>query len=115
MQEEEPQTLYVHCMVHVLNLVLQDMCHKVNMCHHFLSMVTELISFVTSSPKRVGSFQVLQVEDEATNLRRFCPTRWTLRGASLRSVLVNYKELIAFFRDRAHEERNDAEQKRMDF
>lgn len=56
MQQEESRALYVHCVVHVLNLVLQDSSHKVNTCRDFFSIVSELISFVTSSPKHVGLF-----------------------------------------------------------
>uniref|UniRef100_A0A147BCI9 Putative tick transposon n=1 Tax=Ixodes ricinus TaxID=34613 RepID=A0A147BCI9_IXORI len=107
MQEEEPRALYVHCLAHVLNLVLQDVSQKVDMCRDLLYFVTELINFVTCSPKRVALFQELQREEDV-NLRKFCPTRWTLKAASLRSVLLNYESLITFLRETASEERNEA-------
>ncbi|CAN7999811.1 unnamed protein product [Ixodes pacificus] len=47
------------------------------------------------SPKRVALFQELQREEDV-NLRKVCPTRWTLKAASLRSVLLNYESLITF-------------------
>lgn len=107
MQEQEPRALYVHCLAHILNLVLHDVGQKVDMCRDFLYAVTELINFVTCSPKRVASFQEIQVEEDV-NLRKFCPTRWTLKASSLRSVLSNYSSLITFFSETASEERTEA-------
>lgn len=107
MQEQEPRALYVHCLAHILNLVLHDVGQKVDMCRDFLYAVTELINFVTCSPKRVASFQEIEVEEDV-NLRKFCPTRWTLKASSLRSVLSNYSSIITFFSETASEERTEA-------
>lgn len=41
--------------------------------------------------------------EEKTNLKPFCPTRWTVRFTSLNSILKNYKRLITFFENLSEE------------
>lgn len=102
-REEEPRAIYVHCLAHVLNLVLNDVMQTVDRCRDILSVITELISFVTGSPKRLHWFKTFQEEEESVSLVKFCPTRWTLKASSLRSVLKNYRPLILFLQEVASE------------
>lgn len=66
------RTLHVHCKAHVFNLGLQDLCPNSTCDRDFLGTISDLISFVASSPERVSLFQALQLEDENMNLRKFC-------------------------------------------
>lgn len=76
------RTLHVHRMAHVFSLVLQDLGPKFKCDRDFLGAISDLISFVTSSPKRVSLFQALQLEDENMNLRKFCTSHnWRERVA----------------------------------
>lgn len=86
-----------------LNLVLNDVMQTVDRCRDILSVITELISFVTGSPKRLHWFKTFQEEEESVSLVKFCPTRWTLKASSLRSVLKNYRPLILFLQEVASE------------
>uniref|UniRef100_UPI00292E9092 hypothetical protein n=1 Tax=Bradyrhizobium sp. 33ap4 TaxID=3061630 RepID=UPI00292E9092 len=67
-RQEEPRVLHVHCVVHVLNLVLQDMSQRLDMCRDFLGVITDLINFVMSSPKRTHVFQECEQDDENASL-----------------------------------------------
>ena len=51
--------------------------------------VSKLISFL---PKRAAQFHELKAElgPIGTGFRVLCPTRWTVRAASLKSILDNY-------------------------
>ncbi|XP_077531307.1 zinc finger MYM-type protein 1-like [Haemaphysalis longicornis] len=102
-REEEPRAIYVHCLAHVLNLVLNDVMQTVDRCRDILSVITELISFVTGSPKCLHWFKTFQEEEESVSLVKFCPTRWTLKASSLSSVLKNYRPLILFLQEVASE------------
>lgn len=78
------------------------------MCRDFLSIISELMNFVTCSPKRLNLFQAFQLEDESVNLRKFCRTWWTFRASFFRSVVQNCSPLIMFLHDLASKEWNDA-------
>lgn len=94
-----------HCLAHVLNLVLQDISEKVEMCRDILGIISELINFVTCSPKSLDLFHAFQREGKGINLQKVCPTRWTFRTSSLPSVVENYRQLIMFLRDIRRTER----------
>ena len=98
MQELEPRALYVHCTAHVLNLVVQDVAQNIPLCICFLSIVRELITLIRDSPKRLAWFKQYQDKD-APSLRPLCPTRWTVKTASLQSIASNYSALMDFLDD----------------
>jgi len=57
--------------------------------------VSKLVKF---SPKRNAAFDWIKTEIAgedgfAPGIRTFCPTRWTVRGNSIGSILENYKVL----------------------
>ena len=56
----------------------------------------EISRLIKKSPKRDASFQKLKQElaPDTPGFRVFCPTRWTVRAASLQSVLDNYEVLL---------------------
>jgi hypothetical protein len=65
-----------------------------------------LVNFVRESPKRLAWFGTFQGDDTGA-LRPLCPTRWTMRISSVKSVLDNYSELLFFLQDISETERGD--------
>lgn len=114
-KEIEPRALFVHCQAHSLNLVTQDSMRNVEKARDILNFIKELITFIKQSPKRLSWFTMLQIEENVTALRPFCPTRWTLRYSSLLSVMDNYNELMTFLSDFSKTEKNDAGSKAKGF
>lgn len=49
--------MYIHCLAHILNLVVQDMSEKVKIYRDFSDTIFELINFDTHSPKCLALFQ----------------------------------------------------------
>uniref|UniRef100_H3AT11 DUF4371 domain-containing protein n=1 Tax=Latimeria chalumnae TaxID=7897 RepID=H3AT11_LATCH len=97
-QEDEPRTVYVHCLAHTVNLGVQDVAQNIAACRNFLTLIHELISLIKSSPKCLAWFKEFQRGNKET-LRSFCPTCWTLGAALLQSVASNYSELLEFLEE----------------
>ena len=65
-----------------------------------MDLIFKLVQLIKFSPKRLSLFDRMR-NDVAINsgdlptprLRTLCPTRWTVRHASINSVLLNYKVL----------------------
>jgi hypothetical protein len=113
----EPRAVYIHCAGHSLNLALQDCVQHINIIRDVLDLTREMINFIRCSPKRTHIFdEVKQVisstETDFTaselSLRPLCPTRWTVRTASLSSVAVNYSRLLQALHDISVECKYDA-------
>ena len=85
-------------MNHSLNLAFQDSVSSVQQCRDAINQIRELINFVRESPKRLAWFVSFQQQDTG-NLRPLCPTRWTMRICSIKSVLDNYSELLSFLEE----------------
>ena len=88
--------LYTHCYGHALNLAVGDVIKKVPLLKKTFGTSFELCKLVAKSPKRNTKLKDLRTESENTSktVHTFCPTRWTVRGDSLESILENYEELM---------------------
>ena len=97
-QQEVPSAIHVHCLAHCVNLCLQDASRKSRIVRDALDLTGELTSFVRNSPKTTATLRSVINEDGASSqgssMRPLCPTRWTCRTASVRSVLQNYIALM---------------------
>ena len=98
-KKEANHALYVHCLTHSLNLCVKDVTRTCDVIRDIMNFVYELTQLIKMSPKRLTLFDSLRKEitintgDISPNLRMLCPTRWTVRHGSLRSVLRNYNIL----------------------
>ena len=91
-QHEEPRAIFTHCYGHALNLSVSDTIKKCKLLKNCLDICFEIIKLIKWSPKRECMLAKLKEEigDTAPNVRTLCPTRWTVRAASISSVMENY-------------------------
>ena len=110
-KQVEPRALYIHCMGHSLNLAVQDTCRSVSIVSEALDTVLELSKIFKYSAKKKS--MLLQVKSElapdSPGLKPLCPTRWTVRAESLRSVLINYAVIQSVLEEIVYEYRGNAE------
>lgn len=95
---EEKRATYSHCYGHALNLAIAGCMKQSKLCCETLETAFEITKLVKFSPKRDSEFKKLSQEDDDENwggggIRKFCPTRWTVRGASISSIIENYNIL----------------------
>ena len=97
--DDEPRAVYTHCYGHALNLSVGDTVKQCRVMRSVLGTVYEISKLIKKSPKRDASFQKLKQElaPDTPGFRVICPTRWTVRAASLQSVLDNFEVLLGFW------------------
>ena len=95
LKEVEPRALFLHCHGHALNLAAGDAVKGCSVMKDALDITFEVSKLVKFSPKRSGTFDKLKEElaTDSPGFRVLCPTRWTVRAASLKSVIDNYQVL----------------------
>lgn len=59
-----------------------------------LDHALEICKLLKFSPRRVEKLKQ-EITPHAPGLRTLCPTRWTVRAASLESIRRNYPTLLA--------------------
>ena len=97
---EEPRALYVHCLVHILNLCVKGISEVCTLIRNTMDFIHALVQFIKFSPKRLIMFDSLRKDvtlnsDELSpSLRILCPTRWMVRHSSITSILKNYRILM---------------------
>lgn len=86
---EEPRAVYLHCMGHSLNLAVQD----IKVVSDTFDTLLEISKAVKYSAKKKAMLLSLKQElsPSSPSIRPLCPTRWTVRAESLRSVIANYE------------------------
>lgn len=99
--EEEPRALFTHCYGHALNLAIGDCVKQCKVMKSALEVVHEISKLLKESPKRDAAFDKLKADlaPDTPGFRVLCPTRWTVRGLSLQSVLDNYEVLLSVWEE----------------
>uniref|UniRef100_A0A8C1ZL55 Uncharacterized protein n=1 Tax=Cyprinus carpio TaxID=7962 RepID=A0A8C1ZL55_CYPCA len=91
-----PQSMYVHCNNHALDLVLQEVACEVTLVADTLNFVRGVATVIGESPKRKQLFESLFGCDEvAVNILGLCPTRWCVRATAIKRVCFSYSTLLA--------------------
>ena len=92
--------MFTHCYGHVLNLAVKDVCNVLKCLKDTFDTSREIFKLVTKSLQRDTHLKQIQIErgNEDSNIQSFCPTRWTMRGQTLESILGNYKELMTLWK-----------------
>ena len=92
----EPRAVFTHCYGHSLNLAASDSIKNSKLMKNALGTTHEITKLIKYSPRRDAIF--LRLKDtlpssSAPGIRVLCPTRWTVRADSLKSVMENYEAL----------------------
>ena len=91
--KEEPRATFTHCYGHALNLAAGDALKSNKILRDTLDTTFEISKLIKFSPRRGAMFAKLKEElaPACPSFRTLCPTRWTVRGRSLQSVIDNYR------------------------
>ena len=83
---------FCHFYGHSLNLAASDAVKKCNIMADALNTTFEISKLIKFSPKRNAMFDKLKrdLAFDCPKFRVLCPTRWTVRSNSLKSVIDNY-------------------------
>lgn len=93
--KDEARALCIHCYGHSLNLAVGDTVKQYKLLQDTLDTTFEVSNLVRFSPKCGAQFEKLiaDLAPDSPELCVLCPTRWTVRATSLKSVLDNYTVL----------------------
>lgn len=88
---EESRAVFSHCYGHALNLAVGDTIKQIKVLKDVFDVIYEVTKLIKFSPKRDAVFEKLKeaVSPDNAGFRVLCPTRWTVRAASLQSVIDN--------------------------
>ena len=88
---ENSKVFFVHCYNHALNLAVSDTIKNIKLLEDNLCMCKELIDLIKGSPKRKAALKNAKMADLDTSpgSQKLCPTRWTVKHASLNSITSN--------------------------
>lgn len=98
---DEPRSIFIHCYGHTLNLAVGDTMKNNRILRDTLETTFEISKLIKFSPRRDAIFQKIKEEiaPGTTGFRTLCPTRWTVRGDSLESVLKNFAVLMGVWEE----------------
>ena len=96
--KEEKRAVYTHCYAHALNLAIGETIKHSKVCCNALDVAFEICKLIKFSPKRNALFDEIKAAnaDEleySASIQTFCPTRWTVQGKSVVSILDNFHNL----------------------
>ena len=95
-QDKEPRALYTHCYGHSLNLAASDMLQKIKILKSAMETTHEITKLIKYSPRRENLFKNIkgEIAPDSPGVRVLCPTRWTVKADSMKSIIQNYEVLM---------------------
>ena len=99
-QNLEKRAVYIHCFGHLVNLATSDTIKNSKLLKNALDNAYEIIKLIDKSPKRAATFNRLKSElgDTSAGVKSLCPTRWTVKAASIQSIIKNYLRFLNDFK-----------------
>ena len=97
----ESRALYTHCYGHSLNLAVGNTIKNIKILTDVMDIIHEMSALIKFSPKRDVKFEAIkkELEPDTPSFRVLCPTRWTVRSCTMKSVLDNYAVLQQLWDD----------------
>ena len=94
-QDAESRAIYTHCYGHALSLAASDTIRNCKPLKSALETTHEITKLVKYSPRRENLFHEIKDElaPDTPGIRVLCPTRWTVKADSMRSIVENYTVL----------------------
>ncbi|CAF1489191.1 unnamed protein product, partial [Didymodactylos carnosus] len=92
-----PESIYIHCSAHRLNLVINDTCKVVCYISDYFSIVSNIYSFFTESGVTNMYFKVAQQELDlvkSSTLKLWGLTRCDSRWGAIDSIINNFPAII---------------------
>ena len=84
------------CSPNALSLAAKDACSKVPCLKSTFEIAHEVTKLVKDSPVRDMKLEGIRntMDNDCKGIHTFCPTRWTIRGETLGSIVNNHNELM---------------------
>ena len=97
----EERALFIHCSDHSPNLAANDALKVVPMMKNAFDVTHEICKLIKFCPRREAMFDKLKSDTApgTPGIRVLCPTRWTVRTQSLKSIIDNYEVLLDLWDD----------------
>jgi len=98
---KEKRAVLTHCYGHALNLAVGDSMKQSKVCRDSLDTAYEISKLLRFSPKWHAAFNRIRIENLAEDdtepiavgIRAMCPTRWTVQGDAIESIIEHYDTL----------------------
>ncbi|XP_031727537.1 zinc finger MYM-type protein 1-like [Anarrhichthys ocellatus] len=102
LKKEQPLALYVHCGAHCVNLITQCACSASPLVRDALQWVHDLGTLSNQSGKFKGVLAGHGIgEGHIKSVKPLCPTRWTVRGQTVDTVLSQYEAILTSLEEMA--------------
>lgn len=92
-KEKAPLAVFVHCLAHRLNLVLQQSCKKIRKCRIFFSSITGIPTFFHHSAKRTYAI----TSASGPRIPTVTPVRWSSNSKLLSVIVDDWEKLKEVF------------------
>ncbi|XP_011407653.1 PREDICTED: zinc finger MYM-type protein 1-like [Amphimedon queenslandica] len=94
--EDNPQSIYIHCYAHQLNLTLVDCCHSLPHASNFFALLESLYVFMSSSvPHSLLLNKQKEMKIKELRLVKLSDTRWSCRHTSMKAVKTIFAAILS--------------------
>lgn len=108
--EINPRAIFVPCLAHTLNLVVNDAAKINNEIVSFFDVVQELYVFFSSS---VARWRILKTHVPSLSLKPLSDTRWESRVNAIKPLISNLKNICDSLAEIAHDDTKDIKSRGM--
>ena len=96
MKECSPESIYIHCYAHLLNLAIQATITQIEPLRKTLGQIQNLHNLIEASPKRHAIFNDIQIAGRSLvkTLKSLSVTRWSCHWEGVKVVIEELERII---------------------